>query len=178
MDNNKYDLAKILKFELKQRNNPTDLKAVNIGVVEQLSPLTVSISESKILLEENEELIISEWFRFRCNIDKTSKLSSGVLTDLLASSTNFTSATGITETHSYTPNLPCEIPSAITFLANAITNTNNAITKINNEILALKCNLKKGDLVVVGSLEQTDKYILLDKVLDDNYKFYDSKKEL
>ena len=65
------------------------------------------------------------------------------------------------------------MPSAIAFLANAITNTNNAITKINNEILALKCELKKGDLVIVGSLEQTDKYILLDKVLDDNYKFYD-----
>ena len=48
MNNNKYDLAKILKFELKQRNNPTDLKAVNIGVVEQLSPLIVSISENKI----------------------------------------------------------------------------------------------------------------------------------
>ncbi len=52
-------------------------------------------------------------------------------------------------------------------------NTQREITKVNNELLALKCNLKKGDLVVVGSLEQTDKYILLDKVLDDNYKFYD-----
>lgn len=170
---NKYDLAKILKSELKQRNNPTDLKAINIGIIEQLSPVIVSISEKKVLLEENDELIISEWFRFRCNIDKTTKLSSGVPTDLLASSTDCTSATGVTETHSYTPNLPCNMPSAIAFLANAITNTNNAITKIDNEILALKCELKKGDLVIVGSLEQTDKYILLDKVLDDNYKFYD-----
>lgn len=172
MDNNKYDLAKILKFELKQRNNPTDLKAVNIGVVEQLSPLTVSISESKILLEENEELIISEWFRFRCNIDKTSKLSFGVPTDLTTSKSECDSATGVSEVHSY-GGAPCQMPNAIAYLVNAITSTNAAITKVNNELLALKCNLKKGDLVVVGSLEQTDKYILLDKVLDDNYKFYD-----
>lgn len=172
MDNNKYDLAKILKFELKQRNNPTDLKVVNIGVVEQLSPLIVSISENKILLEENEELIISEWFRFRCNINKTGKLSSGVPSDLDTSKAECDSASGVSEVHSF-GGAPCQMPNAIANLVNAITSTNSAITKINNEILAMKCNLKKGDLVVIGSLEQTDKYILLDKVLDDNYKFYD-----
>lgn len=108
MDNNKYDLAKILKFELKQRNNPTDLKAVNIGVVEQLSPLIVSISENKILLEENEELIISEWFRFRCNINKTGKLSSGVPSDLDTSKAECDSASGVSEVHSFGGS-PCQI---------------------------------------------------------------------
>lgn len=130
MDNKKHDLAQILKFELKQRNNPTDLKAINIGVVEQLSPLIVSISESKILLEENEELIISEWFRFRCNINKTSKLSSGVPEDLTTSNEECNSASNVTETHSYT-GTACNMPNAIAYLVNAITSTNSAITKIN-----------------------------------------------
>lgn len=170
--NNKYDLAKILKSELKQRNNPTDLKAVNIGVVEQLSPLTVSILEKKVLLKEGDELIISEWFRFRCNIDKTTKLSAGVPADLGTSESECGSASGVTEIHSFT-GTPCQMPDAIAYLINAIAATNSAVTKVNTELLALKCNLAKGDLVVVGSLEQTDRYILIDKVLDDNYKFYD-----
>ena len=175
MDNNKYDLAKILKLELKQRNNPTDLKAVNIGVVEQLAPLTVSISESKILLKENEELIISEWFRFRCNIDKTGKLSS-VPTDLTTSKSECDSASGVTEIHSMSGSA-CQMPNAIAYLVNAITSTNSAVAKINNELSALKCKFKKGDLVVIGALEQTDKYILIDKVLENSYKFYDEEKD-
>jgi len=148
----KQDLTTILKSALNERNNPTDLKEIHIGKVEQVSPVIASISEGKIQLEENDELIISEWFRFRCDIDKTTLLSSGVPDDL-------TNARGISETHSYT-GTSCNMPSAVEYLA-------QAIEKVTGELLALKCDLKVGDLVVIGSLEQLDKYVLLDKVLGE-----------
>lgn len=144
------NLAKVLKGALKERNNPVDYKAIHLAKVVKLEPLIVSIYEDKILLEENVELYISEWFRFRCDIDKTSALSSTVPAKL-------DSAKGVTETHSYTGSA-CAMPDAITYLA-------DAISGVNSELLALKCDLKLGDYVAVGSLEQTDRYILLDKVL-------------
>ena len=144
-------LHTVLKSALIERNNPLDMTEIVIGKVEQLSPIIVSINETKTLLEENEELFISEWFRFRCDIDKTSKLSGGVPSDL-------SSARGVTETHSY-GGASCNMPSAIDYVA-------KAIEKVTSELLALKCDLKKGDLVVLGSLEQLDKYILIDKVLE------------
>ena len=145
------NLVEVLKNSINNCKNPTDLKPSIIGKVVQLSPVIVSINEGKILLEENEELFISEWFRFRCNIDKTSKLSGGVPSDL-------SSARGVSETHSYS-GASCNMPSAIDYVA-------KAIEKVTAELLALKCDLKTGDLVVLGSLEQLDKYILLDKVLE------------
>ena len=145
------NLVEVLKNSINNCKNPTDLKPSIIGKVVQLSPVIVSINEGKILLEENEELFISEWFRFRCNIDKTSKLSGGVPSDL-------SSARGVSETHSYS-GASCNMPSAIDYVA-------KAIEKVTAELLALKCDLKTGDLVVLGSLEQLDKYILLDKVVE------------
>ena len=147
---NKVDLTNVLKGALKLRNNPKDLKAVNIATVVKLEPLTVSLYEGKVLLRENEELFISEWFRFRCNIDKTKVLSQTVGEKL-------ESAKGVSETHSQSGS-PCSMPDAVSYLA-------DAISGINSELLALKCDLKLGDYVAVGSLEQTDRYILLDKVL-------------
>lgn len=147
---NKVDLANVLKGALKLRNNPKDLKAINIATVVKLEPLTVSLYEGKVLLRENEELFISEWFRFRCNIDKTKVLSQTVGEKL-------ESAKAVSEIHSFT-STPCGMPNAVSYLA-------DAISGINSELLALKCDLKIGDYVAVGSLEQTDRYILLDKVL-------------
>ncbi len=146
----KTDLARVLKGALKECQNPTDLKAVNIAKVVKLEPLTVSLYEGKVLLREGFELYISEWFRFRCNIDKTSALSSDVPSKL-------ESAKAITETHSFISSA-CLMPNAITYLA-------DAISAVNAEVLALKCDLKLNDYVAVGSLEQTDRYILIDKVL-------------
>ena len=151
MENGKTDIVDVLKEKLKERNNPTDLKSIVIGKVVKLEPLTVSIYEDKVLLTENDELYISEWFRFRCNIDKTKRLSEDVPNEL-------SNALAVSETHSFT-GTPCGMPSAISYLS-------NAINCINAELLALKCDLKTGDLVSVGSLEQLDRYILLDKVLD------------
>ncbi|OLA94800.1 MAG: hypothetical protein BHW64_01965 [Candidatus Melainabacteria bacterium LEY3_CP_29_8] len=150
LDNEKNDITEVLKFALKSRNNPKDLKAVHVAKVVLLSPLTVSIHEGKTLLEENVELFISEWFRVRCNIDSTGALSSGVLEDL-------NNAKSIVETHS-NGGAACQMPNAISYLS-------SAIQKINNEFLALKCILNIGDLVLIGSCEQADKYILLDKLL-------------
>ena len=146
----KTGLAKVLKDALKQCKNPTDLKAINIATVVKLEPLTVSLYEGKVLLREDNELYISEWFRFRCNIDKDGTLSS-VVPD------NLQYAKSITEAHSFT-GAPCSIPEAISYLA-------SAISGVNSELFALRCDLKLGDYVAVGSLEQTDRYILLDKVL-------------
>lgn len=150
MNNQNNDIVDVLKSKLKERNNPVDLKSIIIGKVVQLEPIIVSVYEGKVLLEENEELFISEWFRFRCNIDKTKRLSEDVPNEL-------SDALVVTETHSFTGS-PCNMPNAISHLV-------NAINCINAEVLALKCDLKIGDLVAVGSLEQLDRYILLDKVL-------------
>lgn len=150
MGDEQKDFFSDLAGQLKDRNNPRDLKSAIIAVVEQISPVVVSYSDGKIQLHENEELVICEWLRFRCNIDKTTALSSGAPSDLQ-------SAKGVSETHS-NGGAPCQMPSAISFLA-------DAITKVNSELLALKCDLKIGDKVVVASLEQKDLFVLIDKVL-------------
>ena len=105
------DFFKRLAEEFKTRNNPTDLKAAFIGQVAQLEPLTIQIEDGKILLIENKELEISEWFKFRCNINKDNSLSDSVTKSLNA-------ATQIKETHS-NGGTPCNIPTAIEQLANA-----------------------------------------------------------
>ena len=68
MQNN--NLTSVLKDALNKRNNPVDYKAIHLAKVVKLEPHIVSIYDNHILLEENVELYISEWFRFRCNIDK------------------------------------------------------------------------------------------------------------
>ena len=149
----KEGLAELLAKQLRDRDNPTDLKEGIFATVKQLEPIILSCENAQILLTENDNLFISEWFRFRCNIDKTTALSAGVPDDLI-------SAKGVTETHSYTPHAACNMPSAISYLA-------EAITKINTELFQLKCDLKVGDKVVVLPLDIDCKYILLDKILTE-----------
>ncbi len=149
----KKDFFKSLAGALKERDNPKDLKSGIIARVEQVAPLViVSYADGKIMLTENDELLISEFFRLRCNIDAT-----GVLSETVPENTD--NAEAITETHSYT-GTACNMPDAISYLA-------GAIIGIRNELLALKCDLKIGDNVVLASLEQKDKYILIDKVLNE-----------
>lgn len=145
------DFFSILSDELKNRDNPTDLKSCIVARVEQIDPLIiVSYSDGKIMLTEDDELYISEFFRLRCNIDKTGVLSSSVPSDT-------DSAEQVKETHSYT-GADCVMPNAISYLA-------SAILGVRDELLALKCNLQIGDHVLIASLEQKDRYILVDKVL-------------
>ena len=146
----KPDLTQLLAKKFTDCQNPTDLKPSLVGVVKQLEPVVVALEDGAILLTEGTELLVSEWFRFRCNIDKSGALSSDVPSSL-------ESAKGVTETHSQSGS-PCSMPDAISYLA-------DAITSINTELLALKCELALGDMVELASLEQTDKYILIDKVL-------------
>ncbi len=134
MDNNKSFMT-LLSEELHRRNNPDDLKSSIIGKVVKLDPIIVSVSNGYVLLKENDDLEISEWFRFRCNIDNDKKV---------------TKTKTVIETHSYTKT-ECLLPESIKTLANAI--------------LALKCNLAVGDYVTVASLEESGKYVLLDKVV-------------
>lgn len=159
-----YNIARVLKQELQKRNNPTDLKSIHIGTVINLEPLTVTIYEGKVTLTEGDDLFISEWFRFRCNIDKTHALSQDVPDDLQQSNDFCDQAKEINETHSATGS-PCSMPQAISLLADAINSTNSATEKVNGELLALKCELQVGDYVTIGSLEQLDRFIVLDKVL-------------
>ena len=168
------DFFKVLAGELKDRNNPVDLKSGIIAKVEQLSPLIVSYSDGKIMLTEGEELIISEFFRFRCDIDKTNRLSNDVVNLVASSNSDCSSAESVTETHSYT-GASCNMPTAIASLSSAIQSTNNAIIHNKNELLALKCVLEVGDLVLLASLEQKDRFVLIDKILEDDYKFYDEE---
>lgn len=144
------NFIELLADNLNSRNNPTDLKSNIIGKIVQLEPIIVQIADGKILLREGCELEISEWFRFRCDIDSTS-----ILTDTVQ--TNCDSAQSISETHSYS-GTACTMPDSITYLV-------NAILGIRDELLKLKCVLELGDFVNIASLETDGKYILLDKVL-------------
>ncbi len=139
-----------LADKLNKRTNPTDLKSNIIGKVVQLNPIIVQIADGRILLREGDELELSEWFRFRCEIDSTSVLSGNVSSDCQ-------SARSISETHSYTGSA-CIMPDAISHLA-------NAILGVRDELLKLKCILELDDYVNIASLETDGKYILLDKVL-------------
>ena len=96
------NLINVLKGALKGRDNPVDLKPVYIGKIVNLSPIKVSIFDGKVILTEDDDLYISEQFRLRCNIDKTSALSSDVL-NLLEQ------AKQVTETHSASGS-PCNMP--------------------------------------------------------------------
>ena len=155
---------KVLAKELEKRNNPTDMKTSIIGKVVQLNPVIVAINEGLILLKEGDQLEISEWFRFRCNINKTDSLSSSVPDKLSSSNDDCSSAENVSEIHSYTGS-DCNMPDAIKSLSSAIQSTNEALLLVNGELLALKCILEVGDFVAVASLEEYGKYVLLDKVL-------------
>ena len=75
----KKDFFKSLAGALKERDNPKDLKSGIIARVEEVEPLViVSFADGKIMLTENDELLISEFFRLRCNIDATGVLSETV----------------------------------------------------------------------------------------------------
>ena len=99
------NLINVLKGALKGRDNPIDLKPVYIGKIVNLSPIKVSIFDGKVILTEDDDLYISEQFRLRCNIDKTSALSSDV-PNLLDQ------AKQVTETHSASGS-PCNMPTGL-----------------------------------------------------------------
>lgn len=141
---------KYLAKEIKNRDNPPDLKEVVIGFIANLEPVTVTTDGGAFTFIENNNLFISEQFRLRCNIDKTSALSSDV-PNLLDQ------AKLVTETHS-TSGSPCNMPQAIEKLA-------NAIDKVKTEVLQLKCDLKIGDKVILAPLQDMHgAYVLIDKV--------------
>lgn len=146
----KNDFTALLANNFKNCQNPPNYKEAIVAKVITVEPLNVFIESEKITLKEGKNLLISEGFRFRCNIDKTTALSVGVLDDL-------ESAKAVTEFHSY-GGAPCGMPNAIEDLA-------NAITKINLELLAYKCDLKAGDYVIICPTEINEKYIAIEKVL-------------
>ena len=134
-----------LANRIKNNENPSDLKPCIIGKVVKLEPITVQIECERILLTEGDELIVSEWFTFRKNIDKTSALSNvpNKLTTALSSGA-------------------CTAPGCT--ISTVLSNICTEIKNINAELKQLKLDLQLNDLVLIGSLEETDKYILIDKV--------------
>ena len=147
----KETFGNLIAKELAQRNNPTDLKSSIIGKVVKVEPVIVSIDLGKILLKENEELEISEWFRYRCKLNKNAKTnkSEGMSENI---STQISNLVGSCNASS------CNLSAVVTAFK-------NAIGYIEDELLSLKCELKVNDYVTVASLEENGKYILLDKVL-------------
>lgn len=142
---------KFLAKEIKNRDNPTDLKQNVIGFVKNLEPLTIATDGDSFIFIEGEDLFILEQFRLRCDMDKTTALSSDV-PDLL------NGARQVTETHSYGGS-PCNMPQTIEKLA-------QAIEKVNTELLQLKCDLKVGDKVILAPLQDMHgSYVLIDKVI-------------
>ena len=146
MSRNELTIFDVLKNELEKRNNPTDLKSAIIGKVVQLDPIIVSISDGNVLLHENKHLKVSEWFKFRCDIDETKPFTNSVSIAVDKAKTPTCGGEG------------CNIGSIVSNLATALQNVSNAL-------YTLKCNLALGDLVTVTSLEEDGKYVLLDKVI-------------
>lgn len=138
-----------LAKEFKKRDNPSSLKEGVTGTVLSTAPLCVSLADGAITLKEGERLIVCEWFKFRCDIDKT-----GVLSNTVPSNTN--NAESITESHSY-GGASCNMPSAVSALA-------EAILGVRDELLNLKCDLKAGDLVALLPTENNGYYFLIDKI--------------
>ena len=145
----KYGMNDIAK-EFKKRDNPLDFKSSE-AIVINLTPLVLSVLGGGVKLTQDENLIFSEWFQLRWDIDKTFALSADVPSLL-------SQAKGISETHSYT-GAPCSMPNAISLLA-------NAITKVSDELLALKLDLKVNDKVIVVPSSREDKFFLMDKISD------------
>lgn len=143
------DFFQTMSEELKKRNNPTDLKPAIIGIVTGLNPLCISIDDGLINLFEGDNLLLSDWFKIRTEIDKKGELSSQV-PNLLQQ------AKSIEETHSQ-GGAPCNMP-------NAVASVCDAINLINTEILRHKIELVQGDYVILNSAEQEDTYILIDKL--------------
>ena len=147
--NQRKDFFQEMAEQFKKRNNPTDLKPAIIGIVTGLNPLCVSIEDGLINLFENDNLILSEWFKIRTEIDKESDLSEQV-PNLLEQ------AEAIKETHSQ-GGAPCIMPDAVALVC-------QAIRLINAELLKHKIELQQGDYVILNSAEQEDTYILIDKL--------------
>jgi len=143
-----YNLAK----EFKKRDNPKDFKPSE-AIVVSLSPIVLTVLDSKIKLTEDKNLIISEWFKFRWDIDKTFALSQDV-PNLLDDAKNYcdeattnvqsylssaqsscASATSVTETHSY-GGAPCQMPTAVAALSAAIASVSNAVTEVKADLSA------------------------------------------
>ncbi len=159
------DLIVEIAKSLRERDNPKDLKSAIIARVVKVDPkISVAYCDNKIILNEGEELVISEWFRFRCGIDKTFALSKDVPDFLKNAAQDCTSAKNIKEKHS-NGGSDCQMPLAINFVCNAISKLSSAISSLNSELFALKCDIKQGDEVVIVSLEEKNKYVLVDKVL-------------
>lgn len=147
--NSFFDLAK----EFKKRNNTNDLKEGKAGTVINLEPLTVALQNGAITLTDGDDLILTEAFKLRCNIDKTGVLSSTV-------PSNTDSAESVTETHSYTGSA-CSMPNAISSLA-------AAILGVRDELLNLKCTLSLDDLVLLLPAENNGVYYLVDKIYKES----------
>ena len=150
--NQRKDFFQELAEQYKKRDNPTDLKPAIIGVVTGLNPLCVSIDDGLINLFENDNLILSEWFMIRTEIDKESDLSEQV-PNLLEQ------AQAVKETHSQ-GGAPCIIPDAVAL-------EGQAVSLINTELFRHKIELKQGDYVILNSAEQQDTYILIDKLYNE-----------
>ncbi len=169
-----YDLAK----EFKKRNNPNEFKPC-IGIVLNLNPIRIAILNGEVILTEQDNLIITEWFKKRWDIDKEHDLSVDLPAKLNWAKLNLIQAkllaSSAVSTDVYHSNgASCSVTSAnfalvqqaIDQIAEAIDNVSDAV-KINKEaLLELKLDLQVGDSVFIVPATETDKFFLTDKVLN------------
>lgn len=190
----KKDFGYVFAKELKKRDNPKDFKPSE-AIVVGLSPVVLSVLDNKVTLTEGKNLIISEWWQFRRDIDKTFALSEDI-PDLLEESADLFDDVNDLDIliqniiqpidqdlgviHSYNPIAQprdrhnVEVRNAFSSLSLifqkiALSNTkiSEAITKNKNELLALKLDLQINDKVIIIPSSQADIFFLIDKVVSN-----------
>ena len=177
-DKNKHSWHHSFAKEFKKRNNTNDFKPC-IAVVVGLAPLKLSVLGGEVMLTEADNLIITEWFKKRCDIDKTFALSVDVPAKLAEAQTESLAycelaQSGLTAYINIQPP-PIDVPLATVVLASVgeisqaisqvLSKVSSSITDLKTEILNLKLTLAIGDYVLVIPSAESDKFFLVDKVL-------------
>ncbi len=153
-----YSLAKLFK----ERNNPVEFKPQE-AVIISLSPVKVSILNGQVVLEENKQLVISEWFQKRWDIDKAGALSSD-LPNLLTTALNNAAQAADTIVIDDYSGAQCEVMGAIDQINAAVIALSQAITINKTELLQLKLDLQLNDRVLIVPAEKEDIFYLVDKI--------------
>ena len=163
--------------EFKKRDNPKEWKPQE-AIVISLSPIKLKVLDGKVILAENKNLIIPEWFKKRWNIDQTFALSQYIpqliqnITDLSNDFIDIIDPENENQgvLHSYPPAVEpderhnVEVRQGFQLLSQVFERICDAIEINKTEILQLKLDLQIDDKVLIIPSSQDDVFILIDKV--------------
>lgn len=183
MTDNKQKWAYKLAKELKRRDNPKEFKPLE-AIVINLNPVTVTALNGQITLVQGKNLVLSEWWQFRRDIDKEKALSEDIpeLLEEIDDLVNGVLPSGFIEIidplnenlgviHSFDPSTPpkdrhnIEVRQGFRKLQQIFEKVCEAVEINANELLALKLDLQVGDKVIIVPGAVTDQFFLLDKAL-------------